>query len=91
MTKLEEARKEIDACDEIIAKMFEKRFEAVKTVIEYKIENHLPILDSGREETIKKKNLERIENEDLRPYYLQWYETLLKLSKEYQKEIKEEQ
>lgn len=90
-TKLEKARKEIDTCDEMIARMFERRFLAVREVIEYKIENHLPILDSSREENIKKKNGQRIQNDDIRPYYMQWFEELLRLSKEYQEEVKEEQ
>lgn len=91
MTKLDEARMEIDLCDEQIAQLFERRFTAVQQVIAYKIENHLPILDSGREEIIKKKNRDRIQNESLKMYYVAWYEELLKLSKEYQKEILDKQ
>lgn len=91
MTKLDEVRMEIDLCDEQIAQLFERRFTAVQQVIAYKIENHLPILDSGREEIIKKKNRDRIQNESLKMYYAAWYEELLKLSKEYQKEILDKQ
>ena len=37
------------------------------------------------------KNRDRIQNESLKPYYAAWYEELLKLSKEYQKEILDKQ
>jgi len=33
------------------------------------------------------KNVKRIENEDIREYFRQLYEEMLRLSKEYQKEI----
>ncbi len=89
-TKLDKARATIDEVDEQIAALFEKRFEAVRDVIDYKIENRLPIFDSSREEVIKEKNTARIQNPDIRPYYKVWYEDLLDLSKQYQKEIKEE-
>ena len=48
MSRLDEDRKKIDVIDRQIAELFEKRFEVVRDVIEYKIENRLPILNSGR-------------------------------------------
>ena len=50
MNKLEQARTQIDAIDREMAKLYEARLDAVKDVIAYKIENDLPILDSGREQ-----------------------------------------
>ena len=58
MNKLEQARTQIDAIDREMAKLYEARLDAVKDVIAYKIENDLPILDSGREQVVIEKNLQ---------------------------------
>lgn len=55
MNKLEQARTQIDAIDREMAKLYEARLDAVKDVIAYKIENDLPILDSGREQVVMKR------------------------------------
>lgn len=90
MSRLDEDRKMIDQIDRQIAELFEKRFEVVRDVIDYKIENRLPILNSGREAEITKKNTAIVRDEDIREYFKVWYEELLLLSKEYQKQIQEE-
>ena len=48
MNKLEEARKNINAIDKKMARLFEQRMAEVEKVSEYKIEHGLPILDRGR-------------------------------------------
>lgn len=55
MNKLEQARAQIDAIDREMVKLYEARLDAVKDVIAYKIENDLPILDSGREQVVMEK------------------------------------
>ena len=55
MSRLDEDRKKIDVIDRQIAELFEKRFEIVKDVIEYKIENRLPILNSGFQRNTKSR------------------------------------
>lgn len=90
MSRLDEDRKKIDTIDKQIAELFEERFNVVKDVIDYKIENRLPILNSGREKEITEKNTKRIQDEDIREYFKVWYEELLLLSKEYQKQIQDE-
>ena len=85
--ELEKARKRIDEIDAEMVKLFEERFAAVKHVIAYKIRNHMPILDNDREEEIRRKNADLLEDEDLRTYYLAWFDEMLALSKEYQKEV----
>lgn len=85
-----ETGKKIDTIDKQIAELFEERFNVVKDVIDYKIENRLPILNSGREKEITEKNTNRIQDEDIREYFKVWYEELLLLSKEYQKQIQDE-
>lgn len=90
MTRLDKDRQAIDEIDEQIAALFEKRFETVRDVIAYKIENHLPILNSDRENEITQKNVARIDDEDVKPYFEAWYKDLLALSKEFQRQIQDE-
>ena len=87
MSHLDEYREEIDVLDEEFAELFEKRFHVVKNIIDYKIENHLPILDEGRELEIIEKNTDRIEDEDLKKYFQKVYQYMITVSKEYQEEV----
>ena len=85
--RLQEDRKAIDEIDRQIAELFEKRFAVVRDVIDYKIEKRMPVLDSGREEEIIKRNCERIEDEDIRYYFRKFYTDMIALSREYQQDI----
>lgn len=87
MTKLENARKSINVCDENIAKFFEDRMHAVEDVIAYKMENNLPVFDGGREKEVIEKNLSKIKDETLRPYYQDMIIQMMRISKEYQNAI----
>lgn len=86
MNQLEESRQKIDAVDAQLVKLFEERFEAVRGVLEYKIANNMPVLDSSREKAIVEKNTVRLEHEELKPYFEKWYQAMLDVSKEYQKD-----
>ena len=90
MTRLEKDREEIDQIDEALAGLFEKRFTIIRDVIDYKIENRLPILDSGRESEIVEKNTERVQDDDIRMYFKRFYRSMLELSREFQEEILKE-
>ncbi len=83
--KLEEARDIINQVDSEMINLFIKRMAAVSMVAEYKMENDIPVLDSIREDAIKEKNLELLSNKVLEPYYLEFFDGVLKSSKEYQK------
>lgn len=89
MTKLEQARINIDDIDTKIIELFEKRMDTVKDVIKFKIENNIPILDSNRETIMLEKNLNKISNEEYKKYYKTVLEGFLKASKEMQKDILE--
>ena len=89
MNKLEKARLVIDEIDSEIIKLFEKRMATVKDVIEFKIENNMPILDSNREAVMLEKNLAKISNEEYKKYYHLILEGFLKASKDLQKDILE--
>ena len=88
MNTLEEARSEIDEADEQLVKLFEKRFRAVKNVIRWKMENGMEILDRSREEAILSRNCSRLEQEELRPYFEEWYRKMLEISRRYQEDIR---
>lgn len=87
MTKLDEARKNINEIDEEIVQLFEKRMMAVEDVIAYKIENNLPIFDESREKEVIKRNVEKLNNKELRPYYEEYLQMMMDISKKYQKDI----
>ena len=88
-TKLEEAREIINEVDNEMINLFIKRMAAVSMVAEYKMENDIPVLDSIREDTIKERNLEKLSNKVLEPYYIKFFDGVLESSKEYQKYLLE--
>ena len=90
MNQLEEARVIINEVDKEMASLFEKRMKAVKEVIAYKMENDLPIYDESREKIVIEKNKEYIQDKELVSYYEDFLKYMMKVSKDYQKDIKEE-
>lgn len=90
MKDLAELRKRIDEIDSKIIELYEERMEIVKDVIKYKIENNIDVLDSGRENLMLKKNLNKIKNLEYRKYYKEVLSGFLKASKKMQNDIKEE-
>lgn len=87
MSKLDDARKEIDLVDKEIAKLFCKRMEAVKSVAEYKKEVGMNILDSSREEAVIEKNLAHIDSDELKSYYTDFMKNTISVSKNYQRRL----
>ena len=83
MNSLEESRKVINETDEQLVKLFEQRFAAVKQVLEYKKEHHLPVLDAAREAYLIEKRESEV-SEELRPYFRTFYQALLASSRNYQ-------
>ena len=62
MKDLKQCRMEIDAIDQQLMELFEKRMALSKSVVEYKIENHLEIFQPEREREVIEKNLNRLNN-----------------------------
>ena len=87
MNNLEKARLIINEVDKKMIELFKERMEAAKLVAEYKKENNLPILDKLREETLINKNLEVLNNPELKEYYLTFFQGMLKASKDYQTDL----
>lgn len=84
MTDIEKARNVIDDIDGEIARLFEKRMAAVKIIAEYKSAHSLPVFDAEREKELIEKNVKRIENENLKDYYLSFLTSVIDVSKKYQ-------
>ena len=89
MNRLEESRIIINQIDSEMASLFEKRMEAVRQVIEYKMENDLPIYDASREKEVIEKNLKNISNSELEMFYKKYIIAVMDISKEFQNSIKQ--
>lgn len=89
MQDLSEIRIQINETDNEMAKLFVKRMELVSKVAEYKKKNGLPIYDPKREEQVIENGIERIENPELRSYYVNYLKSVMELSRSYQRNIME--
>ena len=89
MEKLEICRDLIDSIDNSIIELYEKRMDVIKEITKYKIENGIPVLDQAREDSMLKKNIEKIKNEEYKKYYKDVLDGYLKASKKMQEEIME--
>lgn len=87
MNELEELRQEIDAIDTEIIKLYEKRMDVVKSVLNYKVKNNIPVLDKNREGSMLEKNLNKIKEEEYKKYYENVLNGYLKASKEMQNDL----
>ncbi len=87
MNELEEFRQEIDKIDTEIIKLYEKRMDVVKSVLNYKIKNNIPVLDKNREGSMLEKNLNKIKEEEYKKYYENVLNGYLKASKEMQNDL----
>lgn len=81
---LEEARAGINEIDAEMARLFEKRMEEAKKVALYKKERALPIFDAAREAEVIARGAARIENEEVREYYVNFLHAVMDASKAYQ-------
>lgn len=84
MAELKDIRKRINEIDKEMAKLFEERMQASSEVAEYKKEHALPIFDSSREQEVIDKNLQFIDNEDIKQYYVNFLQNTMDISKKYQ-------
>ena len=89
MTELEKAREQIDRIDKEMARLFEERMAAVKTVAEYKRQNGVRVADLSREAEVIKRNSSLIENEALKPYFVSFLQSNMDISKAYQHRLLE--
>lgn len=86
MKDLNESRLIIDDIDKKMKELFIKRMETVKDIALYKKQNGLAIFDEKRESTMFER-LGSDLDEDLKDYYLDFLKNVVRISKEYQKEL----
>ncbi len=84
MRDIKEIRKDINKVDEEMRSLFIERMNLSKEVAEYKKENALTIYDEKREQEVISKNVNAIESDELRPYYLSYLTNVIDISKRYQ-------
>ncbi|MBQ3888779.1 MAG: iron-containing alcohol dehydrogenase, partial [Clostridia bacterium] len=87
MDKLDEVRREINAVDREMAALFVRRMEAARAVAAYKKEHGLPVRDAEREKVVLAQGAAAVENEELRPYYLQFLQEEMALSRRFQERL----
>ena len=83
---LESYRERIDDIDDELLRLFTERMAASRQVALYKKEHALPVLNADREREVLKA-VEDKSNDEVRPYAVKLYETILKLSREYQEDV----
>ena len=84
MKDLTEVRKKINEVDKQIASLFEQRMILARDVAKYKQEHALPIFDSVREKQVIENNLEYIDDDVIKEYYVSFMEQTMDISKRYQ-------
>ena len=88
-SKLEKARKIINEVDAQMRELFLRRMDAARLVAEYKSERGLAIYDPIREEEVIRCNSEKIEDNELREYYVNFIRTNMAISRNYQSRLME--
>ncbi len=87
MEKLEEIRKQIDGVDAKMADLFEQRMELSRQIHAFKKAHGLGIHDPSREETIIRRNSERVSDPDIREYYVNFQKQVIALSRDWQRRL----
>ena len=82
---LEEQRQKIDQIDRQIVALFEERTNVVEEVAKIKLENDIPILDSGREEQVILKVQSYLKDKSLKDELAELYTELMRISRNHQK------
>ena len=83
-TELQDAREEIRQIDEEMARLFERRMEAVRKVAAYKLKRGLPILDKEQEAKVLEGRSALIRNPALQPFYREFLQETMDISKKWQ-------
>ena len=86
---LQEARREIAEVDAEMAALFVRRMEAVRGIAAYKKERGLPVEDRAQEARMIEAQSGRIADEMLRPFYIQFLQGSIEVSKRWQHRLME--
>ncbi|PTQ83251.1 chorismate mutase [Trichococcus patagoniensis] len=83
-------RAEIDAIDQELVKLFERRMDAVTEIARIKKEHQLPILDQSREDRVLDKVRGLTENEAYEDSVEDLFRTLMTITKAFETKQNEE-
>ena len=89
MSLLDDARLIINEVDSQMAELFVKRMRAAEMVAEHKRIYGLKILDAAREEEVIRRNSEKIEDDELREFYVNFLKNTMAVSRSYQDRLME--
>jgi len=81
---LDDIRIEIDEIDAQIVELYKKRMSAVSSVLEYKKQNNLPVLDKGRERKLLCR-LSELAGDEFSADIIRLYSLIMEQSRAYQK------
>ncbi|MDR1033394.1 MAG: chorismate mutase [Bifidobacteriaceae bacterium] len=87
MDELGELRSEIDAVDDAMTALFEKRMQILEKVADYKKEHPMNVQDGTREQSLIERNLAHISDEKIRLEYRKFIDNVLKISRSYQHKL----
>lgn len=88
MDQLSQARQSIEKIDKEMARLYEKRMDAVCEVWQYKKKQGLCIEDKKREESLLARNVSYIKNKAYRESYIEFMQFVMNNSKKFQKILK---
>lgn len=81
---LDQERQQIDAIDEQIVALLEKRWDLIVQVANKKKSENLPIFDADREKLVLEKVGSFVKNEEYAPSIQKLYKEMFSLSRKYQ-------
>ena len=81
---IEDLRKDIDALDNEIIKLLDKRFDCSKKIGDEKKASNIKVLDSSREQAILDK-VAALSSDEHKEYIQEIYKKIMEQSREYQK------
>lgn len=90
MSELDGYRDDIDAIDQELTTLFEKRLETVLKVGDYKKKQGLPILDASREAAVIERAVERLNNKAFQEEVSDFYKSLMAITRGTQQKLMDE-
>ncbi|MER2041705.1 MAG: chorismate mutase [Desemzia incerta] len=84
MSEIEQYRKDIDAIDQELTRLFELRLNTVLKVGQYKKEYDLPVLDTSREQAVIEENTSRLKDPQFEPQVTQFFQSMMEITKDMQ-------
>lgn len=90
MKELEDIRRELDAVDRDMVRLFEQRMGLAGQVAAYKLAHGLPVLDRSREEQVLASRTAMLKDPQLAESVRALYEEIMRLSRQEQQRILKE-